>query len=173
MVIVTTLYYFKSWKFTYSVIKDMKSLHEKDPSPNRRRSPVRPGHASKVVGPGAISTGPLRCFAPDAHRALSSSSLVWRMTLWAICHMSAFEAMYAEKIIPPNVQSLLKIFATFFYKKREKKCNFTRLCYWSRRHTVTNLPLSGTRWLNLQHCISRVLEMWDIIEDALEKFKVT
>ena len=36
----------------------------------------RPGLATKGVGPDAISTGPPRCFAPEAHRASLSSSSV-------------------------------------------------------------------------------------------------
>ena len=45
---------------------------EKDPSLKRHGGPVRPGLVTKSAGPDAISTGPPRCFAPDAHRALSS-----------------------------------------------------------------------------------------------------
>ena len=37
-------------------------------------SQVRPGRRTAGAGPNAISTGPPHCFAPDAHRALSSSS---------------------------------------------------------------------------------------------------
>ena len=48
----------------------------KDPSPNRCGSPVRPGLATKGADLDATSTGPSRCFAPDAHPALLSSSLV-------------------------------------------------------------------------------------------------
>ena len=52
---------------------------EIDPSSNRRGSPVRPGLAIKGVSPKAISSGPPRRFAPDAHRAVSSSWHRWRV----------------------------------------------------------------------------------------------
>ena len=46
------------------------------PPPNDADSQVHPRRRTAGAGPDAISTGPPRCFAPDAHRALSSSSQV-------------------------------------------------------------------------------------------------
>ena len=56
--------------------QSLQSGEEKDPCPNRGGSSVRQGLATKGAGPDAISTGPPCCFAPDAHPALLSSSLV-------------------------------------------------------------------------------------------------
>ena len=46
------------------------------PPQNDADSKVHPRRRTAGAGPDAISTGPSRCFAPDAHRALSSSSHV-------------------------------------------------------------------------------------------------
>ena len=46
------------------------------PPPNDAHSRIRPRRRVTGEGPDAISTGPPRCFALHAHRALSSSSQV-------------------------------------------------------------------------------------------------
>ena len=46
------------------------------PPPNDADSQVYPRRKTAGAGPDAISTGPPRCFAPDAHQVLSSSSQV-------------------------------------------------------------------------------------------------
>ena len=81
--------------------------------------------------------------------------------------------MYAEKPVPSNVQSLLKSLATFLRRSAKKNEIFADC---GIAHDVTplqNLSLSDTSYLNLQHCISRVLEMWVIIFEALATFRVT
>ena len=46
------------------------------PPPNNANSQVYPRRRTTGAGPDAISTGPPRCFALDAHQVLSSSSQV-------------------------------------------------------------------------------------------------
>ena len=55
---------------------------KRNPPPNDANSQVRPRRRTAGAGPDAISTGPARYYALDAHRALSSSSQVWQMTRW-------------------------------------------------------------------------------------------
>ena len=57
--------------------------NKKIPALNDADSQVRPRHRTAGASPDAISTGPPGCYALDAHRALSSSSQMWRMTRWA------------------------------------------------------------------------------------------
>ena len=57
--------------------------NKRNPPPNDLDSRVRPRRRTAGAGPDAISTGPPRFYALDAHRALSSPSQVWRMTRWA------------------------------------------------------------------------------------------
>ena len=52
-------------------------------SPERRGQTSPPETQDRDCRPDAISTGPSRCFALDAHRVLSSSSQVSRMSRWA------------------------------------------------------------------------------------------
>ena len=49
---------------------------KENPLPNDADSRIRPSRRTAGAGPDAIFTGPPRCFAPDAHRALLSSSKV-------------------------------------------------------------------------------------------------
>ena len=64
------------------------------PPPNDADSQVYLRRRTVGAGPDAISTGPPRCFALDAHQVLSSSSLVWlcfRLKKYILLHFLSLE----------------------------------------------------------------------------------
>jgi len=94
--------------------------------------------------------------------------------LKCICHSSALIASKASSKLPDSCEHILHAIATYISSSPKRSAILCEYQTFFGVETRKILKLSGTRWLVLQKCVTRLLENWEVFKHYfyLEVFEV-
>jgi hypothetical protein len=87
-----------------------------------------------------------------------------------ICHSAHLVASHAAELLPKSAEGLLHMLYSYYSKSPKRQGNLNKLQETFGEARGKLLNPAKTRWLSLLSCITRVLDLWDVL---LADFRAT
>ena len=82
------------------------------------------------------------------------------VTVKCVCHSTALAVSYACKVLPRQVEDLVRDIYNYFSQSSKRQKEFPEFQNFSETEQHNLLKLYDIRWLCLHSCLSRILEQW-------------
>lgn len=84
-------------------------------------------------------------------------------TMQCICHSAALIASKACQKLPRTPENLLRNLSTYMSASAKRCAQFVEMQFFKVKNNKL-LKLAATRWLCLHHCVTRVLDNWEVLK---------
>ena len=82
------------------------------------------------------------------------------VTVKCVCHSTALAVSYACKVLPRQIEDLVRDIYNYFSQSSKRKKEFAEFQNFSETEQHNLLRLYDIRWLCLHSCVARILEQW-------------
>jgi hypothetical protein len=86
------------------------------------------------------------------------------VTVKCVCHSSALAVSYACKVLPRQIEDLVKDVHNYFSQSSKRQKEFAEFQIFSQTEQHKLLKLYDIRWLCLHSCVARILEQWTALK---------
>jgi hypothetical protein len=86
------------------------------------------------------------------------------VTVKCVCHSSALAVSYACKVLPRQIEDLVKDVHNYFSQSSKRQKEFSEFQIFSQTEQHKLLKLYDIRWLCLRSCVARILEQWTALK---------